>query len=395
MSHPHFGRLTLAAAIVLALSACSKGDQQAGGPGGGQMPPAEVVVATARSGDVAVTRDLTGRVLAYRTAEVCARVEGILEKRLFTEGGEVRAGQTLFQIDRDMLEAAAAAARANLAKANANVAIARQTAERYRALINDQGVSRQELDQAEAGLKEAQANVANAQATLKQAQIDLGHALVTAPISGRIGRAFVTEGALVGKGEATHLATIEQLDPIYVDFTQSGADMLRLKKSILEGKMKATDLPVEIVLEDGSVYPLKGELKFAEQTVDPSTGAVTLRAQFANPDRLLLPGMFATVRFAQGAVGGAVKVPQRAVMANPQGQFVYVVGADKKVTVRPVKTGGFSGQDWVITSGLKNGEKVIVDGLQKVAPGAPVNPVDEGAKAAPQAQKAPAPAQQQ
>ncbi|TJZ74280.1 efflux RND transporter periplasmic adaptor subunit [Chitiniphilus eburneus] len=366
--------------VVLALGACGKTEQQAGGPGA-QMPPAEVVVATARSGDAAVTRDLTGRITAFRTAEVRARVEGILEKRLFTEGGEVRAGQSLFQIDRGTLEAAAASAQAGLAKANANAAIARQTAERYRVLIDDQGVSKQELDQAEAQLKQAQADVASAQAAVKQATIDLGHAGVEAPISGRIGRAFVTEGALVGKGEATHLATIEQLDPIYVDFTQSGADLLRLKKALLEGKMKAAQVPVEIVLEDGSTYAQKGKLLFAEQTVDPETGAVTLRAEFANPDRLLLPGMFATVRFAQGALGGAIKVPQRAVMANPQGQFVYVVAADKKVAVRPVKTGGFSGQDWIVTTGLKAGERVIVDGLQKVGPGAPVTPVEEGAAA--------------
>ncbi|GAA5786514.1 MexX family efflux pump subunit [Chitiniphilus shinanonensis] len=365
--------------VVLALSACGKaGQQQAGGPGG-QMPPAEVVVATARSGDAAVTRDLTGRVTAYRTAEVRARVEGILEKRLFTEGGEVRSGQSLFQIDHATLEAAAAAAQAGLAKANANVVIAQQTAQRYRQLINDQGVSKQELDQAEATLKQAQADVASAQAALRQADIDLAHAAVYAPISGRIGRAFVTEGALVGKGEATHLATIEQLDPIYVDFTQSGADLLRLKKALLEGKMKPADVPVEIVLEDGSTYAQKGKLLFSEQTVDPSTGAVTLRAEFSNPDRLLLPGMFATVRLAQGSLGGAIKVPQRAVMANPQGQFVYVVAADKKVAIRPVKTGGFSGQDWIVTNGLKAGEQVIVDGLQKVGPGAPVTPVEEGA----------------
>ncbi len=393
--HPLSKTLALSVAVTLALAACGKGGDQAQGGQGGQMPPAEVVVATAHTGDAAVTRDLTGRITAFRTAEVRARVEGILEKRLFTEGGEVRAGQSLFQIDQGTLAAALSAARANSAKARANVEIARQTVERYRKLINDQGVSKQELDQAESQLKQAQADVASSDAAVKQAEIDVAHASVYAPISGRIGRAFVTEGALVGKGEATHLATIEQLDPIYVDFTQSGADLLRLKRAIQAGQMKAADLPVEIVLEDGSVYSQKGKLLFSEQTVDPATGTVTLRAEFANPDRLLLPGMFATVRFAQGAVGGAVKVPQRAILSNPQGQFVYVVGGDNKVQVRPVKTGGFSGRDWIITSGLKNGEKVIVDGLQKVGPGAPVKPIDEAAAAAPQAQKASAPAQKQ
>lgn len=358
-------------AFAIALAACGKND----GAGGAQMPPPEVTVVIAQTGDAPVTFEASGRVLAFRTAEVRARVEGILEKRLYKEGGEVEEGQPLFRIDRRTLEANAISARAALAKARANAEVAAQTAARYRQLIADQAISKQELDQAEANLKQAEAEVLNSEANLKRAEIDLSHANVPAPISGRITRAFVTEGALVGRGEATPLAKIEQLNPIYVDFTQSGADRLRLQKAFMEGELKRAQTPIELILEDGSRYKHRGKVLFAEQTVDPTTGTVTWRAEFPNPERLLLPGMFATVRFAPGTVQGVVKVPQRAVQATPQGQFVYVVGADNKVGPQPIKTAGFSGQDWIVTDGLKGGERIVVDGLQKIRPGAIVNPV--------------------
>ncbi len=375
---------TLLASAFLILSACGKSSEPQTN-GAAQMPPTEVTVTTVQSGDAPVTYDVSGRVVAYRTAEVRARVEGILEKRLYKEGGEVQEGQPLFRIDKRTLEANVASARAALATARANAEVAGQTATRYRQLIADQAISKQELDQAEANLKQADAEVANAEAALKRAEIDLSHADVPAPISGRITRAYVTEGALVGRGDATVLAKIEQLHPIYVDFTQSGAERLRLQKAFMEGDLKRAQTPVELILEDGSHYKYRGKILFSEQTVDPNTGTVTLRAEFPNPDRLLLPGMFATVRFAPGSVGDAVRVPQRAVQATPQGQFVYVVGPDNKVAPQPIKTGGFSGPDWIVTDGLKGGERVVVDGLQKIRPGAVVNPVMANAPPQPSA----------
>jgi len=370
--------LILAVAIAAALAACSKNEAPAGAR---QMPPATVEVITAGAADNALTQELPGRITAYRTAEVRARVEGIIEKRLFAEGGQVAAGQSLFKIDSRTLEADLASAKAALAKSQANAQIASQTATRYRQLIATQGVSKQELDQAEATLKQAEADVAANEAAVTRSQLNLTYASVLAPISGRIGRSLVTEGALVGKGDATHLATIEQLDPIYVTFTQSGTDLLKLRQQMKSGKLKAANLPVQLVLADGSVYPQAGKLSFAEQTVDASTGTVTLRAEFRNPDQLLLPGMFGTVRLAQGVMDQTIRVPQRAVMQSAQGAAVYVVGADGAVAARPVKTGGFSGKDWVISEGLKAGEQVIVEGLQKAKPGAVVKPVPFGASA--------------
>lgn len=377
--------LSRSVVVVLALAglvgACGEKNNGAGAARP-QIPPPEVVVVTAQTSDSPVTFDVSGRVVGYRTAEVRARVEGILEKRLFKEGGQVREGQSLFRIDSRILKANVASAEAALAKARANAGIAAQTATRYRQLIADQAISKQELDQAEAQLKQARAEVESAEAALARARIDLDHASVYAPISGRITRAFVTEGALVGHNEATHLATIEQLDPIYVDFTQSGAERLRLQKAMMAGELKRASTPVVLILEDGSEYPHPGRLLFSEQTVDPTTGTVTLRAEFPNPDRLLLPGMFATVRFAPGTRDAAVTVPQRAVQATPQGQFVYVVGADNKVVQRSIKAGAFSGSNWIITEGLKAGERVVIEGLQKVRPGAVVNPVAADAQPA-------------
>lgn len=371
-------RAGVLALCLAALSAC--GEQSDAARDGGAPPPPEVTVALAEKGEAPVTYEANGHVVAYRTAEVRARVEGILERRLYEEGGEVEKGDLLFRIDRRTLEAEVAAARAALAKARANAGIAAQTVERYRQLIADQAVSKQELDQAEANLKQAEAEVLLAQAELRRAEIDLSHASVSAPIAGRITRAFVTEGALVGRGDATHLATIEQLDPIYVDFNQAGSELLRLRKAMMSGRMKRAERPVELVLEDGSRYEHPGRLLFSEQTVDRATGTVTLRAEFPNPDRLLLPGMFATVRFSLATLD-AVKVPQRAVQATPQGQFVYVVDPDDKVIQQPVKTGGFSGRDWIVTEGLEGGERVVVEGLQKIRPGAAVKPVRADAPA--------------
>jgi membrane fusion protein (multidrug efflux system) len=326
------------------------------------MPPPEVDVITVAAGRATVTQDLPGRLQAYRTAQVRARVEGVVEKRLFREGSEVKAGEPLYRIDARTYRAAAAAARADMA-------IAHQTVERYRPLLEIKAVSQQEYDLAVA--KDSQA-----EAALIRAEEDLDNASVPAPISGHIGRAAVTEGALVGKNEATLLATIEQLDPIYANFTQSGSDLLRLRQAVAGGRLKRADsAKVELVLEDGSVYPQPGRIFFTDMAVDPATGSVSLRAEFPNPKRDLLPGMFVRIRFPEAVDENAIRLPQRAVQGGPEGQFVMVVGADGKVAPQPVKTGGMAGGDFIIAEGLKGGEQVIVNGLQKVRPGAPVKPV--------------------
>jgi membrane fusion protein (multidrug efflux system) len=350
--------------LAISLAACGAGDKNAKGPGGmgGGMPPPEVEVITAGLGSATLTQELPGRLQAYRTAQVRARVEGIVEKRLFQEGSEVKAGAQLFQIDARTYKAAAASARADLAIAN-------QTVERYKPLLEVKAVSQQEFDLAKAKAMQAEAAAIVADEALENAS-------VPAAISGRIGRAQVTEGAFVGKGEATLLATIEQLDPIYANFTQSGADLLRLKQAIKAGRLKrAESAKVDLVLEDGSIYPQAGKLLFTDMAVDPSTGAVSLRAVFPNPQRDLLPGMFVRIRFPEALAEKVIKVPQRAVQAGPQGQFVMIVGAENKVVPVPVKTGNMAGSDFIINQGLKGGEQVIVNGLQKIRPGAVVSPV--------------------
>jgi len=358
------------------LTACGEGDKKGmAGPGGGQ-PPVEVDVIVAAPASATVTKELPGRLQAYRTAQVRARVEGIVEKRLFAEGSDVKAGATLFRIDPRHYQA-------TFDSATADLAIAKTTLERYKPLLAIKAVSKQEFDLAEAKVKQAEV-------ALTRARIDLENVSVPAPISGRIGRALVTEGALVGKGDATHLATIEQLDPIYANFTQPGSDLLRLRQAIKAGKLKEVDsAKVELILEDGSVYPHPGKLLFADQAVDPATGSISLRAQFPNPQRELLPGSFVRVRFPEAVADQSIVVPQRAVQAGPQGQFVMLVDAEGKVGPRPVKTGGMSGGNFIIAEGLKGGEQIIVNGLQKARPGSVVKPVVLGAGGVPQAPAVP------
>lgn len=357
--------------LLLGLAACSGGDKSAppgGGPGG--MPPAEVEVITVQPGPVTVTRDLPGRVQAYRTAQVRARVDGVVEHRLFREGSEVKAGDALFNIDARVYRAAVEAARAE-------VNVARQTLARYQPLLEIKAISQQEYDLAVAKAKQALA-------LLTMAQEDLDNASVPAPIAGHIGRAMVTEGALVKKSEANLLATIEQLDPVYVNFTQSGNEVLQLRRAMEEGKLKRSDsLDVQLLLEDGSVYALAGRIFFTDMAVDPQTGAVSLRAQFANPKRELLPGMFVRIRFPEAVTENAIRVPQRAVQTSPEGQFVLLAGKGGMVMPRPVRTGGMSGGDFIIANGLQAGEQVIVNGLQKARPGSTVKPVPFAQAAAP------------
>lgn len=376
MTHP--ARIVLPMLLISLLAACGKKSETPPAGAGGAMPPAEVGVVTAAAASATLTQDLPGRLQAWRTAEVRARVEGIVEKRLFTEGSDVAAGATLFQID-------ARTYKATRAGAAADVEAARLVVERYKPLLAIKAVSQQEYDAAAARLKQAEA-------TLARAELDLENTRVPAAISGRIGRALVTEGALVGKGEATHMATIEQINPIYANFTQPGGELLRLQAAVKSGKLKRADsAKVELLLEDGSTYALPGKILFSDLAVDPSTGAVSLRAEFPNPKRELLPGMFVRIRFPSAVDEGAIRVPQRAVQGGPQGQFVTVVGPDGKAAPQPVKTGGMVAGDFIVTEGLKGGEQIIVDGLQKARPGTPVKAVPVApAAAAPVPAAAPA-----
>jgi len=365
----------LSLVVLLSLGACKpQSAPPQGGPGGG-MPPPEVEVITVAPRNVPRTLEAPGRMQAIRTAEVRARVEGILERRSYTEGSEIKAGEVLFHIDSRMLAANVESAKATLARSQAQKLIAGQNLERMQALVASNAISKQEFDQAMATKAQANADVAAAQAALSRAEIDLSYAAVTAPISGRIGRALVTEGALVGKGEATPLASIEQYNPIWVNFSQSSADFLNLREAMRSGKIKSSQAPVKLVLENGREYSQPGKLLFNDLAVDPTTGSVGLRAEFPNQDRSLLPGQFVTVRLPVALAENVIAVPQRALQASPQGQAVLVVGADGTVMAQPVKTDGLSGSDWIITEGLKGGEKVIVNGVQKVRPGMPVNAV--------------------
>jgi membrane fusion protein (multidrug efflux system) len=360
----NFTPLLLIGLISGMLSGCNPktngGPPSAGAPGG--MPPAEVEFMTTSVASATLTQDLPARIEAWRTAQVRARVEGIVEKRLFTEGSDIKAGTTLFRIDPRTYNAAYQAAKADVEAARLLVA-------RYKPLLEIKAVSQQEYDTAEARYKQAQA-------ALARASLDLENTLVPAPISGRIGRALVTEGALVGRGEPTPLATIEQIDPVYVNFTQPGNELLHLKAALKSGTLKqSASNKVELILEDGSKYPHAGKILFSDLAVNPGTGAVSVRAQFANPDRLLLPGMFARVRFPSAVAEGVVRVPQRAVQTGPEGQYVLQLVANDKVIPHPVKTGGMADGDFIVTDGLKGGEKIIVNGFQKMRPGAPFKAV--------------------
>lgn len=370
--------------LALLLAACGNDQKQgAGGPGGG-MPPPEVSVITVKPGQVELTSELPGRIEALRTAEVRARVAGVVQKRMFREGSEVREGDMLFQIDPRPFQAARDNAAAALARAEATRDLMRAQAARAETLMQKQLISQQDYDAARANARQAEADVAAARATLDLHKLNLALASVPAPISGRIGRALVTEGALVGQGEATPLALIQQLDTVYANFSQSSVEVLKLRRALESGKLKRLNDQAEVtlVMEDGSEYPQKGRLLFSDLAVDPSTGSISLRAVFPNPKRLLLPGMYVRVRMAQAVASNAITVPQRALQRGPQGAFVMLV-KDGKVAVQPVETGDAQGDRWVVQSGLAGGEQVIVEGLQKVQPGMPVTAVPFGA--APQA----------
>jgi len=365
-------------AALGALAACGQQSPTNTPAGGGGPPPAEVGVVTVAPRAVGLATELPGRLEASRVAQVRARAAGILQKRLFKEGSDVKAGQALFLIDPAPYQASAASAQATLARAQANATQATAQAERYKPLIEANAISKQDYINAVALQKSAEADVAAAKAALQTAQINLGYASVTAPIAGRIGRALVTEGALVGQGEATQLAVVQQINPMYVNFTQSTTDVLRLRKAVESGQFKragADGASVRVVLEDGSDYGQPGKLLFSDLTVDPTSGQITLRAEVPNPAGLLLPGMYVRVRLEQAQAEAGIVVPQQAVTRGSTGDSVMVVGADGKVAPRPVKIGSSIEGQWVVLDGLKAGEQVMVDGFQKLRGNASVKAV--------------------
>lgn len=357
---------------ALLLAACSKAAPPAA------PPPPEVTIVTVASQPVMNVIELPGRLQAVRTAEVRARVDGIVQRRLYTEGTDVHAGQPLFAIDPRQLRAQLSASEASLARARATAANAAQDVARYKGLVAQQALSQQEYDAAVARLRTAEADVAQTSAQIAAARLNLSYTTVTAPIAGRAGRAAVTEGALVSGSGATLLTTIEQLDPIYANFSQSSSDVLALRNKIGSGALKVqatTRVPVHLVLEDGTLYRMAGHLDFVDMSIDEATGTAALRAEFPNPARALLPGQFVRARVEAGVQPNGLLVPQRAVTITPQGATVLVVGAKDVVESRPVTVGALQGGSWVIQSGLTAGERVVVDGLQKAAPGRPVKPV--------------------
>ncbi len=369
----------LSGVILLAiLCGCSGGKAAA-------APPAvpEVGVITLAPQPVELSTELPGRTAAFRIAQVRPQVEGIVQKRLFTEGAEVRAGQPLYQIDAAPYRAAAARAAAGLASAEAQLNAARLLAERYEPLLARGVVSRQDNDNAVAARLSAAAAVTSAQAAVDTARIDLRYTQLLAPISGRVGRSLVTEGALVIKGQAQPLATVAQLDPIYVDVTQSSTDLLKLQQDFAAGRLQRDDskrqAQVTLTLEDGTTYAHTGALQFSEVTVDPGTGSVLLRAVFPNPQRLLLPGMFVRARLGQGRSESALLVPLAGVSRNARGEAtVLVVAADNKVAERVIQVDRSAGSNWLVKSGLEPGERVIVEGLQKARAGMTVRPAPAG-----------------
>jgi len=370
-------RRLIATGLALALAACG-GGQGAGAAGGlaAAPPPAEVGVVTVAAQAAPLTTELPGRVEASRVAQVRARVTGIVQKRLFREGSDVKAGQALFLIDPAPYQAAVDSARAQVAKAQANAVQATAQATRFKPLREANAISQQDYINAQAAQAQADADVAAARAALQVAQLNLGYATVTAPISGRIGRALVTEGALVSQTEATQLALIQQIDPVYVNSTQPVADFERLRRSAsADGKAVAESAPVRVVLDDGTELPQGGRLLFSDLSVDPTSAQVILRAEVPNPQARLLPGMFVRTRLVQGQIANAMLVPQQAVTRGPQGDSVLVVGEGGMAAPRPVKVGGSAGSRWIVLDGLKPGEQVIVEGFQKMRPGAPVKPV--------------------
>jgi membrane fusion protein (multidrug efflux system) len=374
---------------ALFLAACDQPQSQAAVPA--SAPPVEVGFITVQPATVALTSEMPGRTSAYMVSDVRPQVGGIVKARLFTEGSDVNAGDVLYQIDPATYQASYDSAKAALAKARATLSSVRAKAQRYKDLVTINAVSKQDYDDATASLAEAEADVASDVAALESAKINLDYTKVTAPISGRIGKSSVTPGALVTASQSDALATVQQLDTIYVDVTQPSTDYLKLKRALASGKLTRIgddQAKVKLMLEDGTAYPLDGALQFSDVTVDQTTGSISLRAIFPNPQHDLLPGMYVRAVLESGVDDQAILAPQQAVSRNAKGEAVaYVVAAGDKVEPRVLKTEQTYEDKWIISDGLKSGDRLIVNNLQKIQPGMIVKPVDAAA--------APFPAQQQ
>jgi len=359
-----------------ALAACDDKPNGAANAAPAPPPPAQVTVVTLRHQPAPVTTVLPGRTTAFRVAEVRPQVGGVLRERLFTEGEEASADEPLFRIDPAPFQAALETAEASLARAEASAHSADLTVNRYRPLVRARAVSQQDLDLAEAALRQAQADVASAQAAVDTARINLGYTVVNSPIAGRTGRSSVTVGALVTASQSAPLVTVTQLDPIYVDMTQPSAALLRQRRDVADGVLRrdaADRAAAVLILEDGTEYAHRGEIQFSEVIVDQGTGSVTLRAVFPNPDGLLMPGMFVRARVEEGTIDRALLVPQQAVLRTPRGEpMAYVVNAQDVVEQRILKTSRAIGNNWLVTEGLAAGDRVVMEGVQRIRAGAKV-----------------------
>ena len=380
LSHFSTRKLLLGAAALAILSACGK--TQAPPP---QSGAAEVNVVTLQQEKVSLTRELPGRTNAFLLAEVRPQVTGIIKQRFFVEGGLVKAGQPLYQLDDATYQANAASARANLARAQATVKSADLNAQRSAELIKIDAISKQDNENAIAALAQAKADVAAAEAALQSSTVTLAYARITSPITGRIGKSIVTQGALVTANQAAALATVQQLDPVYVDLTQSASELLQLRRDLAAGKLtRSGNVPVQIVLDDGSRYQHDGKLAFADVSVDPGTGSYSLRVTVPNPDNVLMPGMYVRAVVGSGVRENAILVPQQGIARDPKGNTTaMVVSKDGKAEVRPVKVSRAVADKWLVEDGLAAGERVIVAGLQKIRPGVPVKAVEVAKVAAP------------
>ncbi|WP_184080366.1 efflux RND transporter periplasmic adaptor subunit [Sphingobium subterraneum] len=389
-------RTGVGVAVICAVAACSPKKER-------EKPVPEAGYITVSTRDVPLTVELAGRTAAYEMSDVRPQVSGIVRSRLFTEGSLVRQGQTLYQIDSSLYRAAARQAQANLASARAAQAAAAALAERYRPLAQIEAVSKQEYANAVASAGQAAAAVEQNRAALETANINLGFTRVPAPITGRIGRSLVTTGALVTTGQADPMTTIQRLDPIFVDIQQSSAELLTLRRSLASGGAIPSSTAVRLTLEDGSTYPAEGRLEFSEAMVAPDTGTVTLRARFPNPQGVLLPGMYVRAQMSQQTLTNGILVPQAGLSRNPRGEATVLVvsgaagnkGAAQTSAIaqlRTVKADRTYGAYWLVTSGLKPGEKVIVEGLSRIKPGQPIRPLPAGSKPKPPQGKASGPA---
>ena len=363
---------------TLLLSGCGTGEQAAPQAAAAQTPAPEVSVVTLKAEDITLTRELPGRINASLVAEVRPQVSGIIKERLFTEGGYVKAGQPLYQLEDATYQAELQRAEASLARAKATLESAEITAKRMAALVKIDAVSQQDNDDAQAALLQARAEVKVAEAALTSAKVTLGYSRITAPISGYIGKSAVTAGALVTINQNQPLATIQKLDPIYIDLTQSSSELLQMRKAMAAGTLtRQKEVPVTLLLEDGSRYAQEGSLAFTEMTVDPTTGSYALRVEVPNPESLLMPGMYARAILAIGSRSQALLVPQQGIARDPKGNTnAMVIGADGTVEARPVRVSRTIGDRWLVEEGLNVGDQVIVAGLQKIKPGIPVRTVE-------------------